>query len=166
MGSFLLCDNLTPFASDDFHNFLIGFHMPVQDMQDFSKGEKYDGVKFIFQTAVVSCPNFSRNFWSVFIYLLSYREKEKMLICKVPAHSFSNNGKMTHVMGNHHGQHTEEGCRSRHNGLAGKVMSFTYKNEGLLTLLLSWPWSTSSTYPVYFNVLQSKSICWAFSAWV
>lgn len=66
---------------------------------------------------------------------------------------------MTHVMGNHHGQHTEEGCQSRHNGLAGKIMSFTYKNEELLTLLLSWPWSTYSTYPIYFNVLQSKSIC-------
>lgn len=39
MGSFLLRGNLTPSASDDFHNFLKGFDMPVQDMQDFSQAK-------------------------------------------------------------------------------------------------------------------------------
>lgn len=78
-----------------------------------SPKRKRDGIKFIFRAAAVSCSNFSRNPWSVFMYLLSYREKKRCSSVMVPAHSWSSNGKTSHVMGNHGGQNMEEGCQSR-----------------------------------------------------
>lgn len=92
------------------------------------------------------CPHFSGNLWSVFIYLLTYREKERRSRLMVSAHLCTNKSEMTHVIWSHSGQHVEEGCQGHwtiqhsleYDGQRGKVMCSIHKNSGLPILLLAW----------------------------
>lgn len=103
------------------------------------KGKSVMELNLYFRLLWIFCPRLSGNLWSVFIYLLTYREKERCPYLIVFAHLCSSKGEMTHVMGNHSEQHVEEGCQGhwviQHslecNGQGGKVMCSIHKNSGL-----------------------------------
>lgn len=68
------------------------------------KGKRVMELNLYFRLLWFFCPHFSGNLRSVFIYLLTYREKERCSCLMVSAHLCLSKGEMAHGMGSHSGQ--------------------------------------------------------------